>query len=1427
MEIMLKSVSHLYHKAFTLLEVVIAVTIFVAFSASATLAILQSNTAKIQANLNTIASNDINTLLQQIAADPPSSLIADTFTVPQACPAISDTNLGTAGVSCIQVGLATYQVSYSRSITQGSANTVLSLSFTGSLTLSDGVTVSQSLSITPPLNTNSYLVGVHLSGNISGFREPIYAVCLSNSLNALGSAVPDSSGTAIIPLSGLCPNPTTPIGLALNTTSSPYNEINGYVLSGPGVTQGVSAFSRVNSEVWTTAQINHTSTATLNIVANAQNPLSFIGSIAGTGTSGNTANNAPAFGNALGEPMGIVYDGQGNMYFADAKTNTIDEINANGILTQIVGEGVAGTPPSAAPGPPGTTTSAANAILEDPTYLAINSSTLYISNTGTCQVYALNLSNLNIVIAAGTGVCGYSGDGGLATSALLNGNQGLALTSSDLYIADTKNNVIRDVSLSTGDISTYAGTGTAGYSGNGGPASLAALNHPTGLATSGTVLYVSDTNNCVVRRVLIPQGSTTTTIQLVAGNHTCGYTGDNSPAGTAELNYPTGLTMSPTGSLYVADTENHVIRQINTNDTITTIAGTGTAGDSGTGGPSTQATFASPAGLAVGNLGAIYVADSASATIRTINSTDSSGPHGGSLCVWGTFLAPNPTSTPFCNSQASPSTISLQSYYLSPLDPNANLLQVALPPTAQITLTADDPNNTCPANGPGGFSDSGTAQNWNSGVVCSSWTWGPPQLFGPVGSTATSFSSASVTLSPGTTSAYNLIYSGSQDYPATAGYGAWSLPRLAQNCAQDSTCQPASPIDIPETEYCPTLQPSCLSAPVSPIKLIAPVTGPLGVSTVAVSGTTTFTVGIFDPNKAITSVSLENAPNDGSLTVVGGASSLSSGSTLPAPNGTNLTYYIFTYTPSTTVPLDTFTLSATDGSVTNDLSIGLYTGNYSWEIVSSLNNPPLAQGNGSIPITVTDIGTNGSPISATSAAPVVLTPSGPAGLTFSPTSATPNSLGEATFNVSAPTAQSGSIQFTIATSSPPNDSGISSTIPLTITPTPAYLTLSTSTPLRQGVTSTLTVSATDDAGSSVSLNNLPVSFSVSPSTAEISLSSSSCTLVAGTCSITVTPSISAPATSATIIAALNGLTTQLTQTVLSTYNVISASVSSFGIGQSQGLVLTVTNSDGQAATGGTLTIGTLPPGVTASPTSGTLNSLGQLQITITTTSSATVGNYSIPTTYVDTTNNSTSPSFSIHIASYSANIVFSTPTISIQQGSSASTDISVLGANSSPLSNVTVNLTDPTGIETPSSVNTASTGVVAINIAVPLTTPAGFYSITATTTAPNGATYSAQLSINVLQTTMAIELSSAIPPNTNYPSTLTVLDGAGNPVPNIAISSLTTSSNLISVSPTSGTTNTYGQIPLIFTSGSISIVGNYTLTAIIGGTPYTVGIEVN
>jgi sugar lactone lactonase YvrE len=254
---------------------------------------------------------------------------------------------------------------------------------------------------------------------------------------------------------------------------------------------------------------------------------------------------------------------------------------------------------------------------------------LGLTGTGLAPQAALTPGITTSVAGGGSSL----GDGGPAVSATLNGPSSVAIDNAgNYYISDSGNNRVRKVGTN-GIITTYAGTGLAGYGGDGGPATGATIVPGAIALDAAGNLYIVDGNN--IRRVDVNG-----TIATIAGTSQPGFSGDGGPAVNAQLNQPLGLTVDSAGNIYVADTSNFRVRKIDPSGNITTVAGNGIPGSTGDGGAATSAGLADPAGVAVDSLGNIYIADgrvrkvNTSGTITTIAGTSQPGFSGdGGLAV--------------------------------------------------------------------------------------------------------------------------------------------------------------------------------------------------------------------------------------------------------------------------------------------------------------------------------------------------------------------------------------------------------------------------------------------------------------------------------------------------------------------------------------------------------------------------------------------------------------------------------------------------------------------------------------------------------------------------------------------------------------------------------------------------------------------------
>jgi len=331
-----------------------------------------------------------------------------------------------------------------------------------------------------------------------------------------------------------------------------------------------------------------------------------ITTIAGTGASGYSGDGGQATSAKFALLNGLIFDAAGNLYIVDGQYSCVRKVNTAGIITTIAGNGTMGYS-----GDGGQATAAE---LSDPTLIAFDAiGNLYIADRLNNLIRKVTTAGI-ISTIAGNGTLGYSGDGGQATLAALNAPTGIALdVFGNFYIADDQNSRIRKVNTA-GIISTIAGNGTAGYSGDGGQATAAELYDPWGITFDAAGnLYITEAGNNVIRKV-----NTAGIISTIAGTGTGAYSGDGGQATAAELNQPVGVILDASGNLYFADNQNSRIRMINTSGIISTIAGNGTAGYSGDGGQATSAEIKRPWGITFDAAGNLYIADEGNNVVRKV-----------------------------------------------------------------------------------------------------------------------------------------------------------------------------------------------------------------------------------------------------------------------------------------------------------------------------------------------------------------------------------------------------------------------------------------------------------------------------------------------------------------------------------------------------------------------------------------------------------------------------------------------------------------------------------------------------------------------------------------------------------------------------------------------------------------------------------------
>lgn len=330
-----------------------------------------------------------------------------------------------------------------------------------------------------------------------------------------------------------------------------------------------------------------------------------IDKVAGSGSAGYTGDGGLASSAQVSSPGHMVYDQLGNLYIADYGNNRVRKIAPNGTISTVAGTGAGSSTGDGGP--------ATLATIAGPWALTLDSAgNLYIAEYDGNRIRKIDSSG-NISTFVGTGTSGYSGDGGPAASAQLRTPYGITVAKDDsLYIADRQNHAIRRVA--SGIITTVAGNGSYGYTGDGGPASAAQVDQPTDVAFGpGGELYISELGNRVIRKVDLSN-----TITTVAGTGGLGSSGDGGPAASAQFNRLESLSVDASGQIYVTDSNNHTLRRIDNSGVINRVAGDGTGGNSGDGGIATNAKLNQPGGVAIASTGNVVISDFGAHVIRQV-----------------------------------------------------------------------------------------------------------------------------------------------------------------------------------------------------------------------------------------------------------------------------------------------------------------------------------------------------------------------------------------------------------------------------------------------------------------------------------------------------------------------------------------------------------------------------------------------------------------------------------------------------------------------------------------------------------------------------------------------------------------------------------------------------------------------------------------
>ena len=445
-----------------------------------------------------------------------------------------------------------------------------------------------------------------VSGVATGDAVISYTVpntCGTGSTSAVTSVhvSPLATISAITGTSSIVPGSSTSLvctGLAWNSANTAVATVNAVTGVVTGVATGTATISCSSSNACGTVYATFVMTVAAAPIATIYS----ISTFAGTGLSGFSGDGGTATAAQMSYPYAVAVTSAGIKYIADQVNNRIRKVTAAGVISTIAGNGSVGNT--------GDGGAATAATFSNPTGVAVDAAgNVYVADYGNNRIRKISTTGI-ISNYAGSGI---GLDGGAATAADVYHPSGVAVDASgNVYIAETGNNRVRKVTTS-GIISTIAGNGVVGYSGDGGAGTAAKLSSPVGVSTdaSGNV-YIADLGNHRIRKV------TAGIISTVAGTGVAGFSGDGGLATAAAINTPYGMSVDASGNIFICDYNNFRVRKVNTAGIMSTIAGTGAGSYSGDGGLATAAELNRPTGIAVDASGNIYIADVNNQRVRKL-----------------------------------------------------------------------------------------------------------------------------------------------------------------------------------------------------------------------------------------------------------------------------------------------------------------------------------------------------------------------------------------------------------------------------------------------------------------------------------------------------------------------------------------------------------------------------------------------------------------------------------------------------------------------------------------------------------------------------------------------------------------------------------------------------------------------------------------